>query len=72
MKTRFKPRLPRMDVIMKRYETSHTGFELRGPRSKYSILVSIQNYQGLTFLPVTFTSLADLFPQLVSSNEQFC
>jgi hypothetical protein len=27
---------------------------------------SIQNYQGLSFLPVTFTGLADLFPQLGS------
>jgi hypothetical protein len=27
---------------------------------------SIQSYQGLSFLPVTFTGLADLFPQLRS------
>jgi hypothetical protein len=27
---------------------------------------SIQNFQGLSFLPVTFTGLADLFPQLGS------
>jgi hypothetical protein len=27
---------------------------------------SIQNYQGLSFLPVTFSGLADLFPQLGS------
>jgi hypothetical protein len=27
---------------------------------------SIQNYQGLSFLPVTFTGLADLFPTLGS------
>jgi hypothetical protein len=30
------------------------------------IISSIQNYQGLSFLPVTFTGLADLFPQLGS------
>ncbi len=29
-------------------------------------LSSIQNYQGLSFLPVTFPGLADLFPQLES------
>jgi len=33
---------------------------------------SIQNYQGLSFLPVTFTGLADLFPQMRSWHEQFC
>jgi hypothetical protein len=33
---------------------------------------SLQNYQGLSFLPVTFTGLADLFPQLGSSNCQLC
>jgi hypothetical protein len=26
----------------------------------------IQNYQGLSFLPVTFTGLADFYPQLGS------
>jgi hypothetical protein len=33
---------------------------------------SIQNYQGLSFLPVTFTGLADLFPQLGSWQGQLC
>jgi hypothetical protein len=33
---------------------------------------SIQNYQGLSFLLVTFTGLADLFPQLGSSHGQLC
>jgi hypothetical protein len=29
-------------------------------------IISIQNYQGLSFLPVTFTGFVDLFPQLGS------
>jgi hypothetical protein len=33
---------------------------------------SIQNYQGLSFLPVTFTCLADLFPQLGFRHGQLC
>jgi hypothetical protein len=32
---------------------------------------SIQNYQGLILL-VTFTGLADLFPQLESLHDQLC
>jgi hypothetical protein len=35
-------------------------------------LSSIQNYQGLSFLPVTFPGLADLFPQLGSLQGQVC
>ncbi len=33
---------------------------------------SIQNYQGLSFLPVTFTGLADAFPKLGSLHGQLC
>jgi hypothetical protein len=35
-------------------------------------LGSIQNYQGLSFLLVTFPGLADLFPQLKSRHGQLC
>jgi hypothetical protein len=33
---------------------------------------SIQNYQGLSFLPVTLNGLADVFPQLGSWHGQLC
>ncbi len=33
---------------------------------------SIQNFQGLSFLPVTFTGLVDLFTQLRSWHGQLC
>jgi hypothetical protein len=35
-------------------------------------ICSIQNYQGLSFLLVTFAGLADLFPQLGSWHGQLC
>jgi hypothetical protein len=69
---------------MKKYYTSHHGFELETPASTANILSldhqskiqiyisSIHMYQGLSFLPVTLTGLADLFPQLESSHEQLC
>ncbi len=64
-------------------KTSPPGVEVRTPayvagilspdhQSRYERfphinISSIQNYQGRSFLPVTFTGLADLFPQLGSS-----
>jgi hypothetical protein len=47
-------------------------FQERNIRSIQEIVSSIQNYQGLSFLPVTFTGLADLFPQLGSLYGQLC
>jgi hypothetical protein len=54
-------------------EISHTSvqnptheFRKRNISSIQENISSIQNYQGLSFLPVTFTGLADLFPQLAS------
>ena len=47
-------------------------FQKRNISSVQEIISSIQNYQGLSFLPVTFTGLADLFPQLGSWDGQFC
>jgi hypothetical protein len=41
-------------------------FQKRNISSNQENLSSIQNYQGLSFLPVTFPGLADLFPQLES------
>jgi hypothetical protein len=41
-------------------------FQKRNIISFQGNISSIQNYQGLSFLPVTFTGLADLFPQLGS------
>jgi hypothetical protein len=41
-------------------------FQKRNISFIQEIISSIQNYQGLSFLPVTFTGLADWFPQLVS------
>jgi hypothetical protein len=41
-------------------------FQKRNISFIQEIISSIQNYQGLSFLPVTFTGLADLFPQLGS------
>jgi hypothetical protein len=41
-------------------------FQKRNISSVQEIISSIQNYQGLSFLPVAFTGLADLFPQLGS------
>jgi hypothetical protein len=41
-------------------------FQKRNISSIQEIISSIQNYQGLSFLPVTFTGLEDLFPQLGS------
>jgi hypothetical protein len=39
-------------------------FKKRNISSIQENLSSNQNYQGLSFLPVTFPGLADLFPQL--------
>ena len=47
-------------------------FQERNTRSIQEIVSSIQNYQGLSFLLVTFTGLGDLFRQLGSSHEQLC
>jgi hypothetical protein len=44
----------------------------RNISSFHENISSIQNYQGLTFLSVTFTGLADLFPQLRSWHGQLC
>ncbi len=41
-------------------------FQKRNISSIQENICSIQNYQGLSFLQVTFTGLADLFPQLGS------
>jgi hypothetical protein len=56
---------------------SHTSaenptFQKRNISSIQEIISSIQNYQGLSFLPVTFTGLADMFPQLGSLHGQLC
>jgi hypothetical protein len=47
-------------------------FQKRNISSSQEYISSIQNYQGLSFLPVTFTGLADLFPQLGSQDGQLC
>jgi hypothetical protein len=47
-------------------------FQKRNISSFQENVSSIQNYQGLSFLPVTFTGSADLFPQLGSSHAQLC
>jgi hypothetical protein len=47
-------------------------FPKRNIHSIQENLSSIQNYQGLSFLPVTFPGLADLFSQLGSSHGQVC
>ncbi len=39
-------------------------FQKRNIGSIQENISSIQNYQGLSLLPIIFTSLADLFPQL--------
>jgi hypothetical protein len=41
-------------------------FKKRNISSVQENVSSVQNYQGLSLLPVTFTGLADLFPQLGS------
>jgi hypothetical protein len=41
-------------------------FQKRKISSIHENISSIQNYQGLSFVPVTFNGLADLFPQLGS------
>jgi hypothetical protein len=46
-------------------------FQKRNIKSIHKIVSSSQNYQGLSFLPVTFTGLADLFPQLESEIHSF-
>jgi hypothetical protein len=57
---------------------SHTSaqnptYELhkRNIKSIQEIVSSSQNYQGLSFLPVTLTGLADLFAQLGSEIDSF-
>ncbi len=59
--------------------TSHTSvqnppyeFQKRNISSIQEIISSIQNYQGLSFLPVTFTGLADMFSQLGFWHGQLC
>jgi hypothetical protein len=47
-------------------------FQNRNISSFQGNISSIQNYRGLSFLPVTFTGLADLFPQLGSWHAQLC
>ncbi len=47
-------------------------FQKRNISSIQEIISSIQNYQGLSFLPVTFTGLAELFPQLGSWHWLLC
>jgi hypothetical protein len=54
-------------------DSSHTSvqnatyeFQKRNISSFQGNVSSIQNYQGLSFLPVTFTGLADMYPQLGS------
>ena len=47
-------------------------FQNRNISSIQENLSSIQNYQGLSFLLVTLTGLADLFPQLGSWHGQLC
>jgi hypothetical protein len=47
-------------------------FQKRNISYIQEIISSIQNYQGLSFLPVTFTGLADLFPQPGSWHGQLC
>ncbi len=47
-------------------------FQKRNNSSIQENLSSIQNYQGLSFLSVTFPGLADLFPQLGSWHGQAC
>jgi hypothetical protein len=42
------------------------GFQKRNISSIQENISSIQNYQGLSFLQVTLTGLADLYPQLGS------
>jgi hypothetical protein len=46
-------------------------FQERNISSIQENISSIQNYQGLSFLPVTFTGLADLFPQLGFDMNSF-
>jgi hypothetical protein len=41
-------------------------FQKRNISSIQENISSIQNYQGLSFLPVSFIGLTDLFPQLGS------
>jgi hypothetical protein len=45
-------------------------FQKRNISSIQENISSIQNHQGLSFLPVNFTGLADLFPQLGSLQRQ--
>ena len=47
-------------------------FQKRNISSFQENISSSQNYQGLSFLPVTFTGLADLFHQLGSWHDQLC
>ncbi len=60
------------ELATPRFKIPHMNFkkEILVPFRK--ILVPIQNYQGLSFLPVTFTGLADWFPQLGSWHGQLC
>jgi len=87
MKTRFEPRLPKMSSwknnklhtldsnsgpLHQLQVFCHRTIKARYQRFLQINISSIQNYQGLSFLLVTFTGLADFFPQLGSSHEQLC
>jgi hypothetical protein len=71
---------------MEKYQTSFPGFELWTPASASilsldhqskivishkSILIPFRTTKD-SFLPVTVTGIADLFPQLGSLHEQLC
>jgi hypothetical protein len=53
-------------------QNSTDEFQKRNISSNQENISSTKNYQGLSFLPVSFTGLADLFPQLGSRHDQLC
>jgi hypothetical protein len=84
MKTRFEPRLPRMSSWKKLHTLDlnsgplhvwqvlcHWTIKADTKGSHISILVPVRTNKD-SFLPVTFTGLADLFPQLGSCYQQLC
>jgi hypothetical protein len=54
------------NLSVQQVENPTYEFQKRNISSIQENLSSIQNYQGLSFLPVTFPGLADLFPPLGS------
>jgi hypothetical protein len=52
-------------------QSSAHEFQKRNISSFQGNVSSIQNYQGLSFLPVTFTGLANLFPQQLCGNLNY-